>query len=318
MSYINTLTDAEQRYNYVIEVSDKLIGDMVNENVVNNALGKIEYKIEGDRISVLPKDRPIHLGINEEILKYVKQFNNAKTIGEQSAAADGLAGLYETIKDPMYKIHALRVSNLMEDEIYNGMIKGRKLAFANFKLAEFNLTDAQKKNLTIIPPYKIRAKALNNALNEANQWLNKYINGRDTPVRGIKLNVLSKGSRAYESGISDIYLPTDTRTKDAIHECGHVIHDANVDINGFVRVFFKKRTQGENLERIYVGKDEFGYRDKFFNHYVGKVYDWEKNNPKGTEVVSMGLAEMFDDPISFYFYDKEHFKLIYAIMEGIY
>lgn len=104
-----------------------------------------------------------------------------------------------------------------------------------------------------------------------------------------------------------------------VHEYGHHLHFYGGDnLQKTVSAFMAERIEGKNLTEIYKGSGEMGWRDKFYTHYVGKVYDWENPAaPDGTEVVSMGLELMGRTPEYLYQKDPGHFRLIYAIMRGI-
>lgn len=53
------------------------------------------------------------------------------------------------------------------------------------------------------------------------------------------------------------------------------------------------------------GDDEIAICDKFFNCYVGKVY-----NEKGSEIYAMGLQYLYDDAVGFAKSDPDHFEFI--------
>ena len=93
-----------------------------------------------------------------------------------------------------------------------------------------------------------------------------------------------------------------------IHEFSHHLeHDRN--LYDKAKAFLSSRTTGESLSQI--SKGEYGWKDKFFNHYCGKNY-----HHKSTEILSMGVQRMYENPFDFYNTDKEYFEFILKVMWG--
>jgi hypothetical protein len=59
--------------------------------------------------------------------------------------------------------------------------------------------------------------------------------------------------------------------------------------------------------------NEFAHRGRYYSPYVGKVYP---PHMRATEVVSMGLQAMYDDPLGFAKKAPEHFRLTWNILRG--
>ena len=60
--------------------------------------------------------------------------------------------------------------------------------------------------------------------------------------------------------------------------------------------------------------DEKFKRGDFFTEYVGKIYGGIRyNGIDSTEIISMGIEQMYKNPHQFYLLDKEHFELIYNL-----
>lgn len=135
------------------------------------------------------------------------------------------------------------------------------------------------------------------------------------------------GLRSYayvdNEGNSRIALSPGANPDVMTHEIGHCIEDSNPVIKKMVNGFLKKRTEGEEIVQLnkkYPGyedhekgrKDEF---DRVFSerqaYYIGKEY------PDGsTEIVSMGLQQLHNDPIKFAENDPEYFNLMVGILQG--
>lgn len=58
---------------------------------------------------------------------------------------------------------------------------------------------------------------------------------------------------------------------------------------------------------------ERGYVDQFFDYYVGRDYG---TRYEGTEVFSMGLQYLFEDPVLSAVADPDHMALILALVKG--
>ena len=55
------------------------------------------------------------------------------------------------------------------------------------------------------------------------------------------------------------------------------------------------------------------YEDDFLDPYVGKVYEMTGD----TEIISMGMQWMYNDPVGFHEKDPDHFDLILRILKGV-
>jgi hypothetical protein len=58
------------------------------------------------------------------------------------------------------------------------------------------------------------------------------------------------------------------------------------------------------------GTNETTKPDKFFSPYCGKDY------PEGTEIFSMGVQAVVQDPVNFRKLDPEYFNFIVGLMRG--
>jgi SPP1 gp7 family putative phage head morphogenesis protein len=117
-----------------------------------------------------------------------------------------------------------------------------------------------------------------------------------------------KNSRARYTSRNKTILMGNEDTGVFIHEFSHHLeHDSS--LYNKAKGFLSSRTVGEMKTRIY--NAEYGWKDKFFNHYCGKHYSHE-----ATEIISMGVQRMYENPFDFYDTDKEYFEFILKIMWG--
>lgn len=135
--------------------------------------------------------------------------------------------------------------------------------------------------------------------------------------------------RAHCSG-RNLALNTDGGVQTAIHEYMHFVEDNNPQMLANSIAFLRYRTQGEKLKSlksltgISYGAKEKARPDKFFDPYCGKTYtsafDDEKNEPylgsTATEIMSMGVEQLYKDPVGFAKSDREYFDFVIANLKG--
>jgi len=104
-----------------------------------------------------------------------------------------------------------------------------------------------------------------------------------------------------------------------VHEFGHAIEYRNDAVHNALLAFYRARTHGQDNEKLADILPNSGYedyeitrRDSFPDPYCGKDY-----GGYATELLSMGLQFMYDDPVQFIKKDPEYFNLIYDIMSGV-
>lgn len=71
-------------------------------------------------------------------------------------------------------------------------------------------------------------------------------------------------------------------------------------------------SQSEEREasEIYRGSGEMGWKDKFISHYMGKVYNTD------TEIISMGMEQLYANPEKLLAEDPEYFWFMVGILKG--
>lgn len=137
---------------------------------------------------------------------------------------------------------------------------------------------------------------------------------------GLDIKVKNYSGRAYYSPKENTaYIAKGDNKYVVMHELGHSLEKNNYVMKAAVD-FLKKRVGGldaEKFELFKSGSGEFYQKGGFYNDYVGKVYRSLNKNLYGgryaTEVISMGLEQMYRNPRLFYQQDKEHFELIYNL-----
>lgn len=161
---------------------------------------------------------------------------------------------------------------------------------------------------------------------EATDWYASYLSKdviKDlfphTPVQ-FKTRFMVKPDRTseqrawYQPWDQTVAIGDSSPVRTVIHEIGHHLENTMPGWQQAANDFLRYRTRGESLTSIYPGTvnaGEMSRRDKFLNPYMGKEYDG-----KQTEIISMGIEEMFDDSSAFYRKDPEYFSFIYGLLTG--
>lgn len=104
----------------------------------------------------------------------------------------------------------------------------------------------------------------------------------------------------------------------AAHELGHWLEDNIPNAKAAVTAFLDRRTAGETPQRLRditgnrnYDRSEIAKPDKFRDPYIGKIY-----TRGDTEVLSMGLQYLKENPLAFAREDPEHFALTVDILRG--
>lgn len=142
-----------------------------------------------------------------------------------------------------------------------------------------------------------------------------------------EMTVRGHNGRAYQLG-STIHISKNEKIETAIHETMHHLeeHSEHVLMNSLA--FAASRTEGEKQESLKrltglnYKANEVCKKDKFFNPYCGKLYDSfggrNKNfvNSNASEIMSMGVQELFTNPKEFAKNDREYFDFVIANLQG--
>ena len=146
-----------------------------------------------------------------------------------------------------------------------------------------------------------------------------------------------KSGRAfYTSHNTTCYLDGYAQKKVFVHETAHWLEDHSRHLHKRAIEFLKMRTKGEKIRVIVKGKtralDEWGWKDKFKEKYSGKKYtvlngdryskfeEFTDQIPNyqinATEIVSMGLQQLYSSPLDFWRTDREYFRFIVGVLNG--
>lgn len=143
------------------------------------------------------------------------------------------------------------------------------------------------------------------------------------------MNIETTSGRAYHSG-QTIKLNKNSKIETIIHETMHQLEENNIAMLANSLAFAEYRTKDEKqiaLKKVYpnraYGAKEICKQDKFFNAYCGKFYNMsggknqEYRKSHASEIMSMGMQELFTNPIGFAQNDREYFDFVIANIRGI-
>ena len=170
-------------------------------------------------------------------------------------------------------------------------------------------------NIDLRPSHQAHVEELLTGL----KWMQKVMSakhGRHLVACDAPDAALQTGGRAYANGMQ-IALNHDDRAWVTVHELGHTIEHANANrLGNKSQAFLIDRVKSHPVEFLGAGHEpeEVATKDGFQEAYTGKYYP---RSGGSTEVFSMGIQHMYQDPLKFALSDPDHFKYTLAIMHGL-
>jgi uncharacterized protein with gpF-like domain len=128
--------------------------------------------------------------------------------------------------------------------------------------------------------------------------------------------------RAYQSGkTTTLYSHNTVSTQ--IHELGHIIEEFSPHMHARAIEYLEyRRLPGERAKKLsqLTGKSgykpsEKAFKDTWTNPYAGKIYQ-QGGEYYASEVISMGIQQLYDDPYAFMANDPGHFHFIVGLLRG--
>ena len=151
---------------------------------------------------------------------------------------------------------------------------------------------------------------------ERNQWISRVQEWVDRAIGGGSFETATiqgkAGNRShYLRAGSIVKLSTIAAQSALVHEMGHHLENSVPLLHTEMKRFLDARTNGEPavaLSKLLPGHGyttgEVTRKDAFVDPYVGKIYPYP-----ATEILSMGMQELFKDPLKFFQSDPEHFQV---------
>lgn len=173
---------------------------------------------------------------------------------------------------------------------------------------------------------KETAKTTKSAL----KWLSMQVKRNDADaVTDMYLSVYEipkgdKEQRAYAKR-SQIFITSENGPDVIVHEAGHVLEGQRA--SSAAQAFLKHRVGDESLAKLKdifpttAYKDnEYGRKDDFEKTFAGDLnaayYTGKHYEHGSTEILSMGVQLLYNDPIGFARRDPEYFKFVTGILDG--
>jgi len=127
----------------------------------------------------------------------------------------------------------------------------------------------------------------------------------------------------YSINPGTIGLATTSGRTSMLHELGHWLEDRDRSVHTKALNFLNRRTAGESAIKMRDARPGMGYDDyeitkvdQFSRPYMGKVYQSKSRGHYATEIVSMGLEELYKDAASFARKDPDYFDFMYSLLRG--
>ena len=257
-------------------------------------------------------------------------------LNEQAIASMKSAGLYEKLIEKYQTIQKNELIKKPEtrDQVHNAMQKGgpkdQPVVMAQLmtqtetgskKLYPQQFLERQQQTmqfLNLISEVPVNDCMVANRADMVHPYKSK---GEDRAF-ALDKNSAEKYPKLFH-GRPRVFLANDDGAKVHVHEMGHILEAEDPYVEQMVQTFLHYRVGDEKpakLKDVFpntnYGADEKGrinnfdrYFDKNSAYYVGKEYD------SGSEILSMGLQALFDDPVNFMEKDPEYAQFVLSIMQ---
>jgi hypothetical protein len=174
--------------------------------------------------------------------------------------------------------------------------------------------------------FKTDDREIRRSVQAAADFLTSFVSPRWLPRSEIRVYALETGeSRAFASGLgswASIHLwPGVLDVSTAIHELAHHIEGDHPPILDLAKRFLARRARGGSPERLIdlTGQqnyepDEIALRANWTTrggrHYTGKYYGPTLARASATEIITMGMERLYNEPAGFFREDPDHFLFL--------
>ncbi|MFM6196310.1 MAG: hypothetical protein ACKPEN_17425 [Planktothrix sp.] len=253
----------------------------------------------------------------EQLLKLSEEFEGkSKTKGATAEVIKGaspnakLWDVYNSYKKQISK--AAKSNPLGAKEM---VIKANK-KLEVIKEENANFLAQSRKLIEVSSPTKINASISSPSYREGVEAFSRMVsipNLKD-PINIVDAPPESQGRSFYNLGSNQVYMGVESSST-VIHEMSHWLEEKVPGIRREVVDFYNKRTKGEDLVRLRdvtgnkaYGEDEVTRTDKWLHPYMGKEYK------DASEILSMGMEMMYENPAYLAKNDPEMFDFIYSVV----
>lgn len=316
---------------------DALLEDRVNKHP---GLNKIVQDIldaqaaRSDELEVLANeigaDTLRHSALHDQLAKLVAQ----RVRGDLSMEEE------ERLREPLYqewvKVRKERDTKQAKYDKINDEIRTEALKVMQVspdKRASFSTSTEDLPGMRFAGETLVKAtKEFKQKTKDATEFLSLLTAKRDgVDEIPVTFRQLHSGGRAFaiddrSSVMAGVYCTGQDKTKIFVHEMGHMLENKlglrrdvqefrgyRIDAAGTPTISMREAT-GINAyaENEKGNEDSFGrVFDRNAAFYAGKMY-----NDGSTEILSMGLEKMYENPVAFAKADPEYFKFVLGVLRG--
>lgn len=315
---------------YVDNVNDQINRRALYDEGLYDKTMKIDYDLdeEADKLYIKFKDpdrgKKMVSSKNIEVIKEVNGQDNLydqlRVIQDYSYQArrvkdnaDNLAEAYDAFEKRLVAKAGYDSQN------HNNIVK-KALKVLDNKDKELMHLDLKKNFIAKNGFYDEVSKASKKKTLKGQEWIKKNFDSSATfKIDDLKVAVEHnpEASGSYTHQLKTLQYKQDAGMGTRVHEFAHAIHEHSYEFEAYTKSFFKERIQGLDYVKLNGLGEASGYKAGFVNNYAGRVYSWEKGNPKGTEVLSVGTQLFYQDPEQLFVDDYGHFRLVQAIRRGL-
>jgi len=172
-------------------------------------------------------------------------------------------------------------------------------------------------------PANVRIDAKNADPADVRQWqsgvdvFNRLVDAKAFYGDGVVKFDRFDGRANYAFESKTLLVGASTRPAIVAHELGHWLEDISPTARKKTIEFFNRRTEGESRSQL-PGQPagEIGKKDNFLDTYMGREYVTPAGKRYGSEIISMGIQYMQDDPMMFARRDPDYFDFMFNLLRG--
>lgn len=217
------------------------------------------------------------------------------------------AELDRAVQEQIEALDARDAAKLRQDKAYDKAAKETKRLLGG---GSYQMFPTIGRGITGAPEERKR-------LNEALGWLEEFITSETVAgqLTNFEIDTYPAVNRSFYSILDQkVAMSPGADPMVYVHEIAHAIDLQNDDIKRAALEFYNRRTKGlsdEPLSKFGSGfdKSEMCRPDDFMSPYCGKVPGMLGE----TEIISMGVQYMYEQPIRFATEDPEYFTFIYDL-----
>ena len=161
-------------------------------------------------------------------------------------------------------------------------------------------------------------------------FVNQVVSSTLTNAENLTTRIVNNTAGRASSDGNSIFIRVDETASQMAHELGHILEQHlttagnafsrnSPELLGEVAIRYREsRTIGESWEKLseVTGDPYADYevtkKDKFYDEYTGR----RGNGLHASEIITMGLQHMYDDPIGFATNDPDHLEFMLTLLRG--